>query len=110
MPLAFQLNFEVTNNPAEYEACIVGMEAALEVGARKLEVIEDSALVVSQAKKDWKVKEEKIRPYYRELEKLISKFESVTFTHIPRLKNQFADALATLVSMIEIPLGVKMRP
>ena len=39
-----------------------------------------------------------------------SRFEVVTFTHVPRLKNQFADALATLASMIEIPVGVKMRP
>ncbi|KAI8568356.1 hypothetical protein RHMOL_Rhmol02G0191700 [Rhododendron molle] len=32
IPLAFKLNFEVTNNQAEYEACIVGMEATIEIG------------------------------------------------------------------------------
>ena len=101
VPLAFKLNFEVTNNQAEYEACIVGMEAALAIGAKKLEIIGDSALVVSQAKGEWKVKEKKLKPYHQNLDALISKFQMVTFTHVPKLKNRFADALATLASMIE---------
>ncbi|XP_058189346.1 uncharacterized protein LOC131306932 [Rhododendron vialii] len=57
IPLAFKLNFDVTNNQAEYEVCIVGMEAALTLGVEKLEVIGDSNLVVSQANGDWKVRE-----------------------------------------------------
>ncbi|XP_058211663.1 uncharacterized protein LOC131323841 [Rhododendron vialii] len=110
IPLAFKLNFEVTNNQAEYEACIVGMEAAIEIGIEKLEVMGDSNLVISQANGDWKVKEEKLKPYHQDLEDLIPHFNKVTLTHVPRLKNQFADALATLASMVEIPLGVKLRP
>ncbi|XP_058185861.1 uncharacterized protein LOC131303089 [Rhododendron vialii] len=55
--LAFKLNFDVTNNQAEYEACIVGMEAALTLGVEKLKVIGDSNLVLSQANGDWKVRE-----------------------------------------------------
>lgn len=62
IPLAFKLNFDVTNNQAEYEACIVGMEAALTLGVEKLEVIGDSNLVVSQANGDWKVREDKLKP------------------------------------------------
>ncbi|KAI8537836.1 hypothetical protein RHMOL_Rhmol09G0055000 [Rhododendron molle] len=110
IPLAFKLNFDVTNNQAEYEACIVGMEAALTLGVEKLEVIGDSNLVVSQANGDWKVREERLKPYHQDLEDLIPHFNKVTFTHIPRLRNQFVDALATLASMVELPLGVKLRP
>ena len=51
IPLAFKLRFKVSNNEAEYEACIAGLEAALELGARRLDVIGDSNLVVSQSKK-----------------------------------------------------------
>lgn len=47
IPLAFKLRFKVSNNGAEYEACIVGLEAALELGAKWLDVIGDSNLVVS---------------------------------------------------------------
>ncbi|KAI8571794.1 hypothetical protein RHMOL_Rhmol01G0146700 [Rhododendron molle] len=110
IPLAFKLNFDVTNNQAEYEVCIVGMEAALTLDVEKLEVISDSNLVVSQANGDWKVREEKLKPYHQDLEKLIPHFNKVTFTHIPHLKNQFTDALATLASMVELPLGVKLCP
>ncbi|KAI8543302.1 hypothetical protein RHMOL_Rhmol08G0206000 [Rhododendron molle] len=45
-----------------------------------------------------------------DLEDLIPHFSKVTFTHVSRLRNQFADALATLASMVEIPVGVKLRP
>ncbi|XP_058185730.1 uncharacterized protein LOC131302955 [Rhododendron vialii] len=110
IPLAFKLNFEVTNNQAEYKACIVGMEATIKIRIEKLEVVGDSNLVVSQANGDRRVKEEKLKPYHQDLEDLIPHFNKVTFTHIPRLKNQFADALATLASMVEILIGVKLRP
>ncbi|XP_058220563.1 uncharacterized protein LOC131330845 [Rhododendron vialii] len=64
IPLAFRLKFEVTNNQPEYKACIVGMEAAIEIDIEKLEVVGDSNLVVSQANGDWKFKEEKLKPFY----------------------------------------------
>ena len=67
-------------------------------------------MVVSQANGDWKVREDKLKPYYENLERLIPQLQIVTFTHVPRLKNRFADALATLASMVEIPVGVKLRP
>ncbi|XP_058219170.1 uncharacterized protein LOC131329810 [Rhododendron vialii] len=86
------------------------MEAALTLGVEKLKVIGDSNLVVSQANGDWKVREQKLKLYHQDLEDLIPHFNKVTFTHIPRLKNQCADALATLASMVELPLGVKLRP
>ena len=44
------------------------------------------------------------------MEDLIPHFSKVTFTHVPRLRNQFADALATLASMVEIPVSTKLRP
>ena len=64
IPLAFKLQFKVSNTEAEYEACIAGLEAALELGARRLDVIGDSNLAVSQAKGDWKVKEERMIIYH----------------------------------------------
>ena len=88
----------------------MGLTAALEVGVERLQVIGDSNLVVLQTNGEWKVREEKLKPYHRMLEDLIPQFEKVTFTYVPRLKNQFADALATLASMVELPVGVKMRP
>ena len=110
IPLAFKLRFKVSNNDAEYEACIAGLEAALELGARRLvDVIGDSNLVVSQAKGDWKVKEEKKIMYHQTLDLLIPRFDKLNFAHLVRENNRFADSLATLSSMIDIPFGIRMR-
>ncbi|KAI8568360.1 hypothetical protein RHMOL_Rhmol02G0192200 [Rhododendron molle] len=86
------------------------MEAALEIGVKVLEVVGDSNLVVSQAKGEWRVKDEKMKPYHQQLDELIPSFQKVTFTHVPRMRNHFADALAILASMLELPIGVKLRP
>ena len=47
MPLAIKLNFEATNNMAEYKACIAGMETLQELGAKEAEVFRDSTLVIA---------------------------------------------------------------
>ncbi|KAL7194985.1 hypothetical protein ACSBR1_035240 [Camellia fascicularis] len=41
---------------------------------------------------------------------LILRFEKLTFTHLLRENNRFVDALATLSSMVDIPLGVMISP
>ncbi|XP_075633328.1 uncharacterized protein LOC142605773 [Castanea sativa] len=63
VPLAIKLNFEVTNNMAEYEACIAGMDALRRLGVREAKFFRDSSLVIAQAQKLWKVKEEHLKPY-----------------------------------------------
>ncbi len=37
-PIAIKLRFDCTNNIAEYEACVMGLQAAIEMKVRKLEV------------------------------------------------------------------------
>lgn len=51
IPIAVKLNFEATNNMAEYEACTVGMEALRELRAIEVEVYGDSIVVIAQAQK-----------------------------------------------------------
>ena len=74
-----------------------------------MDVIRDSNLVVSQAKGDWKVKEEKMRINHQTLDVLIPWIKKLNFVHLLRENNRFADSLATLSSMIDIPFGVQMR-
>ena len=52
----------------------------------------------------------KLRPYHAYLELLVARFEDLRYTHLPRAQNQFADALATLASMIDIPTDATVRP
>ena len=58
----------------------------------------------------WKVKEEHLKPYQQYLEDLTKTFDKIEYTIIPRAHNQFADNLATLASMVEIPEGVWTQP
>ena len=41
-----KLSFECTNNVAEYEACVLGLQAAMEKKTKKLNVYGDSSLVI----------------------------------------------------------------
>ena len=108
--LAFANHYLATNNIVEYEACILGLETALELEIRRMEIFGDSNLVIRQIRGDWKTKDVKLRPYHAYLELLVGRFEDLSYTHLPRAQNQFADALATLASLIDIPEGVVVRP
>ena len=97
--MAKKLNFKVTNNMAEYEACIYGVEVALAAGAKNLLVYRDSLLVISQANEEWEVKEERLKLYNGYLKTLKKGFDKCLFLHLSSDENQMADALATLSSM-----------
>src|SRR3989441_1770466 len=58
-----KLMFPVTNNMAEYEACIIGLESLIIAGAKVVEVVGDSKLVIEHARGGWVVKEEKLKLY-----------------------------------------------
>ena len=63
IPLAIKLNFEATNNKAEYKACIVEMKALRELEVKEVEVFWYITLVIAQAQNLWKVKREHLKPY-----------------------------------------------
>ncbi|XP_052301368.1 LOW QUALITY PROTEIN: uncharacterized protein LOC127904008 [Populus trichocarpa] len=109
-PVSVKLHFECTNNTAEYEACILGLEAALELKIKKLDVYGDSMLIICQVKGEWQTKEEKLRSYQEYLSTLAKEFEEIRFTHLGREGNHFADALATLAAMTTIDLKCKVQP
>ena len=61
--LSFKLEFLCSNNMAEYEAYLTGLAMALEMGVKHLRVIDDSNLVVCQAKGSFSLKEPSLAPY-----------------------------------------------
>ncbi|XP_050881388.1 uncharacterized protein LOC127084911, partial [Lathyrus oleraceus] len=97
-----RLCFDCTNNIAEYEACILGIEAAIDLRIKILEVCGDSALVIYQVKGEWETRDTKLIPYRAHVMELIKYFDEITFRHIPRTENQIADALAMLASMYQV--------
>ncbi|XP_052483114.1 uncharacterized protein LOC128036228 [Gossypium raimondii] len=86
-PLIARLNFFCTNNIAEYEACIMGLRAAI---MRKIEILQvhgDSALVIYQIRGDWEVRDPKLVRYHDLVAKLVKEFKEVTFKYFPREEN-----------------------
>ena len=77
VPLVIKLNFEATNSIAKYETYIAEMEALRELGVRVAEAFGDSMLVIAQAQKLWKVKEEHLKPYQQYLEELTKTFDRI---------------------------------
>ena len=75
-----------------------------------MEIHRDSNLVIQQTQGIWRTRDEKLKPYHAYLDLLVSRYDELRYIHLPRAKNQFADALATMAFVIEIPRGVTMRP
>ena len=98
------------NNIVEYEACITSLETTLDLGIKQLEIHGDSNLVIQQTQGIWRTRDEKMKPYHAYLDLLVAKFDELRYIHMPRAENQFADALATLASVVDIPAGVIVRP
>ena len=98
--MSFKLDFPCTNNMAEYEAYLMGLAVACEMGIKCLQVIGDSNLVVCQARGDFALKEPSLAPYKAMAQRLEDSFEEFNIEHSLRSDNHFADALATLGSRI----------
>ncbi|KAH7848754.1 hypothetical protein Vadar_007298 [Vaccinium darrowii] len=95
----------VTNNIAEYEACILGLRMALQYEILELTVWGDSDLIIQQSNETFKTRDPKLAPYHQKVKELRKRFNNIKFIHIPRTDNSFADALATLAAAIQFDEG-----
>ncbi|MBL7155610.1 MAG: ribonuclease HI family protein [Candidatus Omnitrophica bacterium] len=82
-----------TNNIAEYNAVIYGLQEALIEKADEVELNLDSELVAQQLKGEYRVKNPNIRPLFEQARHLISGFKKIDIKHIDREKNKEADKL-----------------
>ncbi len=82
-----------TNNQAEYHSLKGGVEAAREIGAKRVHVFMDSLLVVNQMKGIYKIKNRDLWPIHQAIKKIITEFDEISFTHIPRELNKLADSI-----------------
>ncbi|XP_062020999.1 uncharacterized protein LOC133737473 [Rosa rugosa] len=106
---AFQLDFTCTNNQAEYEALIVGLEILQEMGARRVLVFGDSQLVVNQMNKEFKCTSWGLLSYHALADQLANTFDRISFAHLPRGQNMEANEMAQLASGLRIPEGDDSR-
>ncbi|XP_074318673.1 uncharacterized protein LOC141655495 [Silene latifolia] len=108
--VSIKLDFNVTNNAAEYEACLLSLRSALDLGVEKLLVHGDSSLVINKVGGSWKIKSQSWPLYQTRTEELEKYFEDIRYVHLPREENQFADALSKLAALINIPDHIDSMP
>lgn len=83
---------EASNNVAEYQAIIWGLQNALDAEVSTITLRADSQLAVKQIKGEYKVKNEGLKPLHAKVATLLKKFERVRVEHVYREENKEADA------------------
>jgi ribonuclease H / adenosylcobalamin/alpha-ribazole phosphatase len=83
-----------TNNVAEYNGLILGLEEAKRRGAKAVDVRMDSKLVVEQMRGLWKIKHPGLKPLALRAGALLASFPERTIQHVPREENGHADMLS----------------
>lgn len=83
-----------TNNWAEYEAVVLALAKAKELGLTgDIEFRLDSKLVVEQLMGNWKIKEPTLKPQVAKVKESLKDFGTVRFGYVPRAENKEADRL-----------------
>ena len=95
---------------AEYKACAMGLQAAIDKGVKELEVYGDLALVIYQLREEWETRDSHLLLYHKYVTGMIKHFDEINFNHLPREDDQMAAALATLASMFQVNSSDEVQP
>ncbi|XP_074290818.1 uncharacterized protein LOC141617523 [Silene latifolia] len=109
IPYAFTLTHLCTNNMAEYQALILGLQMAIEIGVRDMDIYGDSKLVVNQVLGEYEVKKEDLIPYHQQVLQLLNQLDDIHVGHVPRSANKLADALANLAATLALGAEESMQ-
>jgi ribonuclease HI len=108
--LSYKLEFETTNNVAEYEALVLGLRVAKDMGIEELLVFGDVELIVHQIKNIYQTKHPRLISYRNEVWDLVdSFFPSFNISFIPREENTMVDSLVVSTRNFRIPLQHKVN-
>ena len=96
------LHYQTTNNEAEYEALVKGLELAKSLGAELVLVQGDSQLVIGQVNGTYEAKEERMKRYLNKVRRFIKKFSEAYFIQVPREENMEVNTLTKEASVSEL--------
>jgi ribonuclease HI len=91
----------VTNNQAEYEALLRGLQYLKEAKAVSVEIYGDSELVIKQLNGQYECRSDILSSYYEECREILKSFQLVILQHIPREHNEEENRLAKSAQVIE---------
>jgi ribonuclease HI len=89
-----RLEFNCTNNIAEYEALILGLRKLKAMGIRRAILKSDSQVITGHIDKSSKARDPKLEKYLDTVRRMEASFEGFSINNIPRGENEHADLLA----------------
>jgi ribonuclease HI len=108
--LSYKIEFETTNNIAEYEALVLGLRVAKDMKIGELAVFGDFELIVHQVKNLYQEKHPRLKTYINEIWDIIDNFFlSFNITFVPREENAMPDSSAFSASNFKIPFPPKLK-
>ncbi|KAL6324122.1 hypothetical protein AAG906_006393 [Vitis piasezkii] len=110
------VGFSTSNNEAEYEAILSGLDLALALSVSKLRIYNDSQLVVRHVQKEYEAKDARMARYLAKVRSTLQQFTEWTIEKIKRADNGRADALAGIAASLPIkeaillPIHIQANP
>ncbi|KAF7822058.1 reverse transcriptase [Senna tora] len=101
-PLSYKLAFTCTNNEAKYEALVLGLSIAKEMGIQHILIKGDSNLVVKQVTGQFGVKKLSLASYRERVFSMAKAFKGIKFQHVPRAEKKQLDALASFGAKVQL--------
>jgi ribonuclease HI len=98
-----------TNNKAEYEALITGLQLSLELEVKAVRIFGDSQLIINQIIDEYKVLKPELIQYHQKIIELMKKILYVSIEKVTRAVNGEADALAKLAKELSEPTEPKIH-
>jgi ribonuclease HI len=87
LKFAYRLEFDATNNVAEYEALLLGLKICRDRGTKCLNIKGDSNLVIQQLKNKFACRSERLKGYRNAIWNLINDLDAIDLIAIPREQN-----------------------
>ena len=108
--ISYKMEFETTNNIAEYEALVLGLRVSKDMVVESLAIFGDSELIINKVKNIYQAKKQKIKQYKNEVWDLVDNlFLAFSISLIPRDKNQKDDSLPLVSSTFRPPIGPNIK-
>ncbi|KAM1596852.1 hypothetical protein ACFX1Z_031813 [Malus domestica] len=104
---SLKLDFDCTNNQAEYEAFIMVLGILHDLQATRALILGDSELVINQLNGSFRCMSCTLAPYHMVANYLAESFDGITFEHISRIHNTAANELAQITFGAQL-LGGKL--
>ncbi|XP_071695127.1 uncharacterized protein [Rutidosis leptorrhynchoides] len=96
---ALRFDFDVTNNEAEYEALLAGLNLACKMNITQLRAYVDSQLVANQFNGSFEAHELSMQKYLKLMKESAEKFEFFELSQVSRSQNKKAEALSKLAAL-----------